>query len=244
MTATITSLGHAGLDVRLGDVRLVCDPWLTPRGAYLGSWHPFPDNGAIAASALHDAPFLFISDPRPEHLDVDTLSSFPRTVRVLLPALASPTLATKIRALGFCDVVELPADQPYELGPGVQLTVLRSAHEHLSSATLVLEGQGELLVIQHDCLLDGETHARLAARKPTVHFLSLPVGSASYGPLRARFRARPPGTTSMKTSGAGRSRKRPRGSPATSSRRRARWALAPSSRREDRLASSTRAGSS
>ena len=89
MKSTITSLGHSGLDIRLGSARIVCDPWLSPRGAYLASWHQFPRNDHLVASDLHDTPNLFISSPRPDHFDVETLRGFPKILRVILPKLAS-----------------------------------------------------------------------------------------------------------------------------------------------------------
>ncbi len=101
MTSTITFLGHAGLDIRLGAARVVCNPWLSPRGAYLGNWHPFPANDHLRAAELYDAPTLFIGSPRPDHFDVETLGAFPRAARVVIPKLGSPALGNRVRELGF-----------------------------------------------------------------------------------------------------------------------------------------------
>src|ERR1700690_2291417 len=97
MRSTITFLGHSGLDIRLGAARVVCDPWLSTHGAYLGTWHQFPDNSHLVAADLHDAPNLFISSPRPDHFDVETLRAFPKTVRVVISAFPSTGLADQIR---------------------------------------------------------------------------------------------------------------------------------------------------
>jgi Rieske [2Fe-2S] domain len=180
MSAKIICLGHAGLDLRLGAHRVVCDPWLTTRGAYLGSWHQFPDNAHVAAAALHDAPAVFISSPRPDHFDADTLAAFPKTTRIFLPASPSPVLAERIRALGFTDVVELVDGQPVELGPNARLQVVTSARKHVLGATLVLEVDGQVIIAQGDGELDADSRARLAALAPAVHFLSF--SGASYGP--------------------------------------------------------------
>ncbi|HVV48466.1 MAG TPA: MBL fold metallo-hydrolase, partial [Polyangia bacterium] len=130
MTSTVTSLGHAGLDIRLGAARVVCDPWLSPRGAYLAGWHPFPANDHLAAADLHDAPALFISSARPDHLDAETLAAFPKTVRVIVAKLASPALAARLAELGFTDVRELADGEVLELGDGARLSLIPSAIKH------------------------------------------------------------------------------------------------------------------
>ena len=142
MRSTITSLGHSGLDIRLGSARIVCDPWLSPRGAYLASWHQFPRNDHLVPSELHDTPNLFISSPRPDHFDVETLRGFPKTLRVILPKLASNALGEQVRALGFSNVLELGDGEPVDLGDGARLFLLASRAKHLLGATLVVEARG------------------------------------------------------------------------------------------------------
>jgi nitrite reductase/ring-hydroxylating ferredoxin subunit len=180
MASRLTFLGHSGVDIRLGSTRVVCDPWLTRRGAYLGTWHQFPDNSHLAAGDLHDTPTLFISSPRPDHFDIDTLRAFPKTPRVVIPALPSRTLADQIRQLGFADVVELTDWQPLDLGAGARLTLVTSSTKHVLGSTLVLEVDGEVVVNQNDCLLDSASLARLAVSKPLVHFVQF--SGASYFP--------------------------------------------------------------
>jgi UDP-MurNAc hydroxylase len=176
MASSIVALGHAGLDVRLGSTRVVCDPWLSGSGAgagaYLGSRHPFPRNDALRAAALHDTPNLFLSSPRPEHFDVETLRGFPRAVRVLVPAFPSRALTDELSALGFSNVVALPDGERFELGGGARATVLHGTPRHELAATLVLEAGGDVIADQNDCLLDRAALARLAALRPALHFRS------------------------------------------------------------------------
>jgi nitrite reductase/ring-hydroxylating ferredoxin subunit len=185
MRSTITFLGHAGLDLRLGATRVVCDPWLSTRGAYLGSWHPFPDNSHLAAKDLHHAPTLFISSPRPDHFDVETVRGFPQTTRVIIPAFPSRVLADQIGQLGFGEVVELPDWQPLDLGGGARLTLVTGSPKHILASALVLEMDGEVVVNQNDCVLDAAALARLAASKPSVHFVQF--SGASYFPTAYDF---------------------------------------------------------
>src|SRR4051812_17696926 len=187
MRSTITSLGHSGLDIRLGAARIVCDPWLSPRGAYLASWDQFPRNDHLLPSDLHDTPNLFISSPRPDHFDIETLRGFPKTLRVILPKLASPVLGEQVRALGFSNVVELGDGEVLDLGEGARLFLLAARAKHLLGAALVVEREGEVIVDQNDCPLDDAALDRIAALKPDVH--SLQFSGASYFPVAYDFPA-------------------------------------------------------
>jgi UDP-MurNAc hydroxylase len=178
--AAIRSLGHFGLDIRLGATRVVCNPWLSTRGAYLGARHQFPDNSRVEAASLHDAPTLFIASPSPDHLDVETLRDFPKTTRVILPASPSRALSDRVRELGFEAVVELADWQWYDLGGGARLHLVASTTKHVLGSTMVLEVDGEVVVDQNDCLLDGAARARLAALAPRAHFVHF--SGASYEP--------------------------------------------------------------
>jgi UDP-MurNAc hydroxylase len=74
----IRVLGHSGLDLHCSGYRIVCDPWLSPRGAFLGIWHPCPDNTMIDPVSLHDPPALYISHPHEDHYDEKTLRAYPK----------------------------------------------------------------------------------------------------------------------------------------------------------------------
>jgi nitrite reductase/ring-hydroxylating ferredoxin subunit len=176
ITSTIKFLGHFGLDVRLGAARVVCDPWLSPGGAYLGAWHQFPANDHLVAADLHGASTLFVSSPSPDHCDLDTLRGFPNTVRVVIPKLPSPALSQRLQALGFTDLRELGDGEKLDLGDGATLSVIPSAVPHRLGATLILERDGEAIVDQNDCRLDEAALVRLAALEPAVHFLQFSGG--------------------------------------------------------------------
>ena len=51
----VTSLGHAGLRIDAPGLRMLCDPWMSPGGAFLGSRFPFPDNAHVRTPQMLDA---------------------------------------------------------------------------------------------------------------------------------------------------------------------------------------------
>lgn len=106
--ALISSTGHAGLRVQTRHLRLLCDPWVSPGGAFLGSWFPFPDNSHLrAVPGFLDAEWIAVSSATSDHLDAAFLSGLSDDARVVIPAYPSPVLRNRLSAAGVKDVVEV-----------------------------------------------------------------------------------------------------------------------------------------
>src|SRR5439155_16856218 len=73
----ITSLGHAGLQVAGAHSAGLVDPWFDPSGAYLGSWHQFPDNRHLLTRALLRPDWVVVTDDGGDRCDPATLARIP-----------------------------------------------------------------------------------------------------------------------------------------------------------------------
>ena len=123
--ACVTALGHAGLRIDAPGVRVLADPWVSPGGAFLGSWFPFPDNSHLRGPLLEDVDVVVVSHEHLDHLDLALLSSLPADVPVVIPRYPSTILERRIRAAGRRHVVVLDAWARYPLGSrGDWLTVI------------------------------------------------------------------------------------------------------------------------
>jgi UDP-MurNAc hydroxylase len=145
----IRVLGHSGLDLDCSGYRIVCDPWLSPRGAFLGTRHPFPDNTMIDPASLHDAPALYISHPHEDHYDEETLRAYPKSVTAIVAKFPGDVLAKKLAALGFANIVELEEWQPHVLADGVTVRVLLDPTRYMPDSCLVVEQGRHVLVNQN-----------------------------------------------------------------------------------------------
>ena len=114
----IVSLGHAGLRLVGEDTTLVMDPWLSRSGAFLGAWHQLPANDCLPARATLDCDWVAVSHDHQDHLDRFALSRLPAKTHVLVPAYPSRRVARYIREAGVERVIEVPAWQRFDLGPG------------------------------------------------------------------------------------------------------------------------------
>jgi L-ascorbate metabolism protein UlaG (beta-lactamase superfamily) len=111
-------VGHATVLIELDGVRLVTDPVLRSRVFHLRRVVP-----AVPAGALGRVEAILISHAHWDHLDLPSLRSFDRSVRVVVPRGAGPLLAR----LRFAEVAEVDVGDRIRVGT---LDVLATPAEH------------------------------------------------------------------------------------------------------------------
>ena len=82
----ITSLGHAGLQVSGAHTVGLVDPWFDTSGAYLGSWHQFPDNRHLATPALLRPDWVVVTGDGDDRCDPTTLARIRPGTPTFVPA--------------------------------------------------------------------------------------------------------------------------------------------------------------
>src|ERR687894_168951 len=88
----VTALGHAGLRTDTSAGSLLCDPWFSRRGAFLGSWHQFPANDHLLDDDLRSPTAIAVTHEHLDHLDSWFLAQVPSHVPVVVPRYPSPVL--------------------------------------------------------------------------------------------------------------------------------------------------------
>src|SRR2546422_11542593 len=105
-------LGHAGVIVTSGKMRVACDPWLSPHGAFHASWFQYPCNHHLWERDYRDLAAVVITDEQPDHLDAAFLSQkIAQGFSIIIPQ-------PHARSLGF----NIPPARPNpitEVKPGV-----------------------------------------------------------------------------------------------------------------------------
>ncbi len=114
---TLEFLGHSGLAVRHDGKLLLCDPWMSRKGAYNASWFQYPDyEGDLGALLAPDA--VYISHEHLDHYDPEFLAGLSREIPVLTGRAHKKRLVARLRRLGFKTIVELDNFEAYEVAPG------------------------------------------------------------------------------------------------------------------------------
>ena len=160
---------------------IVCDPWFVP--AFFGSWFVFPRNDRLSEELqdrIRGADYLYVSHLHGDHFDETWLAderNLRRDIAVLVPGYPSRELDTRLRALGFDNLIRTVDGEELLLGGGNGSTLTVAIHVETSitdgpggdSALVVSDGTSRL-VNQNDCRTTDL--AALAAHGPAdLHWL-------------------------------------------------------------------------
>jgi nitrite reductase/ring-hydroxylating ferredoxin subunit len=181
----VTSLGHAGLRIETPDLRLLCDPWLSPHGAFLGSWFQFPDNSHLLTPQILDCDWVAVSHEHLDHLDLPLLASLPEHVRVVVPRYPSPILRSRLQAAGVRHVVELDAWERLPLNTrGDWMTVIPEQSPMCHDAAIMVVAAGRAIMHTNDARLS-LTQARRAMTEVggPLAFMAVQMSGASWHPI-------------------------------------------------------------
>lgn len=101
--------------------KVLCDPWLTD-GIYYGSWFAYPAP-THTAKDFQDIDYIYISHVHPDHCDVETLKDLPK-VPVIILDFHEKFLKRTLEKLGFTNIIEVPHNGEYPLGPDFNIHLL------------------------------------------------------------------------------------------------------------------------
>lgn len=180
----VTSLGHAGLRIEGANVRLLMDPWLSPSGAFLGSWHQFPSNSHLSVRDLVDCEWVTVSHTHLDHLDRKVLAQLPPTAGVLIPAYPSPVLREQVRASGVTRVVEVAAWDRFELGDGDWLTFIPEQSPMCHDSAVLVSVDGASVLHGNDARLTvGQCRRAAVAVGGHLDVMAVQMSGASWHPI-------------------------------------------------------------
>jgi L-ascorbate metabolism protein UlaG (beta-lactamase superfamily) len=181
-------VGHACLDIEVGGLRVVTDPWWAGP-AYAEQWHAWPSPDP-ADLERRPADFVYLSHGHSDHLHPATLARLAPGATALVPEfVVSGGFVEFVHSLGFERVVPLHHRQQIALGRGVTAT----CYINVTDSILVLEHRGRALVNGNDALHASpapviDHFCELIARNhPHIETLFLGYGGASWYPNCVRY---------------------------------------------------------
>jgi UDP-MurNAc hydroxylase len=118
----IEFLGHAGFIITSGRMRVACDPWVSPRGAFHASWFQFPSNHHLWDRDYRDLNAVVITHEQQDHLDAAFLSQkIASDIPVIIPQHPYRSLWNKIRAACANPITEVKPGLDHQLGEGLRV---------------------------------------------------------------------------------------------------------------------------
>jgi UDP-MurNAc hydroxylase len=125
---TIEFLGHAGLAIEHAGKQLLCDPWLTPDGAYNASWFQYPEYPHRDLTHLLHPSAVYVSHEHYDHYDPWFLAQLPRDTPVITGRFAKRLIAKKLKDLGFSRVLELDHFEEFRIADDFAIEVIVPHH--------------------------------------------------------------------------------------------------------------------
>ncbi len=183
---TVTALGHAGLRVDAPGLSLLCDPWLSPGGTFLGSWFQFPDNAHLRRPEILDADWVAISHEHLDHLDLPLLASLRPSTRLVIPRYPAPELRSRIAAAALPHVViELDPWERLALNDrGDWVTVIPELSPMCHDAAILVCAAGRGIMHTNDARLSVAQLRRAAEEVGhPLDLMGLQMSGASWHPI-------------------------------------------------------------
>lgn len=119
----IQNFVNAFLELKIDDLTVFCDPWVTP-GIFDGGWAPFPSlkNSNIK---LPQNSYVFISHIHEDHFDLAFIKTFPSSTTFLIPKVyPHHIIKMKLANLGFNKIIEMELAKNYKINEKIEMVVI------------------------------------------------------------------------------------------------------------------------
>lgn len=187
----ITFIANACAIYESDDFRLLADPWLID-GAFDGAWFHYPKL-KTKPKDLHDVDAIYISHLHPDHYCLESLSSFPRDIPIIVLDHGKNYLHKILRRDGWRNIVRIKDQETKVFGP-FSLTMYKpwclnpwadSSLGNLIDSCLVIEADGQKILNTNDCTPTLEACTELRERHGTFDVAQIQFNAA--GPYPSCF---------------------------------------------------------
>jgi UDP-MurNAc hydroxylase len=165
---------------------MLCDPWLSPGGAFLGSWFQFPDNAHLRRPEVVDCDWIAISHEHLDHLDLPLLTSLPERVRLVIPRYPAPEMYNRMREAGIRNVIiELGSWERLALNDrGDWVTVIQEQSPMCHDSAILVCAAGRAIMHTNDARLTvaqvRRAHAEVGGQ---IDVMGVQMSGASWHPV-------------------------------------------------------------
>ena len=185
----IEFLGHAGFIIAQGKIRVACDPWLSPLGAFHASWFQFPCNHRLWHNDYRNLAAVVITHEHQDHLDADFLADkLTPEIPIVVPRYPSQNLRNKVRQACQNPIVEVEPGTEHVFGEGFRLLFTSEESPANQDSAVTFLSREAVLINMNDARL---THQQLETLKDRlngrVDALLIQCSGASWYPICYRY---------------------------------------------------------
>lgn len=183
----IAYLGHAGFLVETDGALVICDPWLSPTGAFDSSWFQLPQNhhlGPVVDAALGNSAkekFVYISHEHEDHYDRAFLESLQnRGFTLVLAKYRKPDFRRQLADYRCNGLLAVKEGQSIPI-PGGSLTLYLDDSELNRDSAIVIRGDGQTFVNFNDCRIFDRVN-EIAHAERTIDVFTCQFSGTSWHP--------------------------------------------------------------
>ena len=151
---SIEFLGHSGLAIRHDGRLLLCDPWMSPEGAYNASWFQYPAYPHDDLGALLAPDAVYVSHEHLDHFDPWFLAQLPKSTPVLTGRFHKKRCRRLLEDLGFEDIIELADFDAHTIAPGLTVRIALPSYNcppHWFDSCALIEAGDKKIFNLNDC---------------------------------------------------------------------------------------------
>lgn len=151
----VVSLAHAGLRIEAQAVTVLVDPWMSPYGAYQGSWFQYPGNGHLLdIPGLFEPHAVVVSHEHLDHFDPWFIARLPLDVPLVTPRYPTPVIRQKAEAARPGGrLVEVEPWRWEDVAPGVRVLFAPEESPMNHDAAILLATDGAVILNLNDARL-------------------------------------------------------------------------------------------
>jgi CMP-N-acetylneuraminate monooxygenase len=157
VSARIRLLSHACVELDVGGVKIVTDPWLVGPAFVTGWWPSFEPKDDVF-DVVRNADVIYVSHNHPDHCSLETLSLIPKDKPIIVPAFQSGSVKTMLDMVGHRAIIPLDLGVGYQVaGTNLSLAILKSGDFRDDSGLYVAAGGFQGLLTVDANYLNGHT---------------------------------------------------------------------------------------
>jgi UDP-MurNAc hydroxylase len=178
-------LGHAGFIITQGKTSIVCDPWLSPLGAYHAAWFQFPCNHHLGERDYRNLTAVVLTGEHPDHLDASFLSKkLSPDTPLIMPRHASRALWNRVRQACENPIVEVKTGTDHTVGDGLRVLFTADDTSDSQSSAVTFRTREAVLINMSEARFTPKQRDVLKVRTGgRIDALLVPCAGASWNPL-------------------------------------------------------------
>ena len=177
----IKYLGHSSIFLQHKNTSVVVDPWFSETGAFLGSWHQFPEPVDVNLEDVRNVDYVILTHEHLDHFDIDFLRTINSKVKIIIPTFKDKYLYNSLSELSN-KVIEVEYKTKYKLDEDFYCLPLTQTVPIQMDCTWVFEKGEEVIVNINDMQPTGKDLEWIKNNYPSIDYLFHQYSGANWYP--------------------------------------------------------------